>query len=109
MLTPEKDKLSAMSLEEAAAYYGKSTRTIRRWLKKAGIYQPQEKYQPGKIDKQKALQIRRLEKEGLTQTEIAEKFNISQPMVGKIINNYAHKLNFSLGGSAGCHFNPNKP
>ena len=74
MLTSEKDKLSSLSLEEAAAYYGKSTRTIRRWLKKAGIYQPQEKYRPGKVDKQKAFQIRKLDKEGLTQKEIAEKY-----------------------------------
>jgi transposase len=87
-------------LEGAAERFGKSTRTIRRWLQHHGLYQPNEKYRPGKTTKEIAYEIRRLDFEGLTQEAIAKKFNISQVMVGKIINNIAHRIELKVSGSA---------
>lgn len=96
-LLPFKDNIAL-----AAQKFGKSERTIRRWFQSYGIYSPQKKYVPGKVDKRKAAQIRRLERleDCLTQKAIGEMFGISQSMVGKILNNQAHKTNLEIGGSA---------
>lgn len=102
-LIPFKD-----NIEEAAIEFGKSARTIRRWLQKFDLYNPQEKYRPGKITKEKAAEIRQLERyANLTQTEIAKKYEISQAMVGRIINNLAYKSDFKFGGFTAVKFNPN--
>ena len=78
-----------------AEHFNKSTRTIRRWLKEQGIYQPKVKYRPGKVDEKKACEIRRLYKIGLTQSEIGSRFKLSQTTIGRIVNSYA---NLTLGG-----------
>ena len=101
---PSKEQLQPFiyDLEEGAIYFSKSTRTIRRWLQKAGIYQPKIKYNPGKVDKKKACEIRRLSKLGCTQAEIGKQLQLSQTTVGKIINNDA---NLALSGKAIVNFN----
>lgn len=76
MLTnmPSKEQLIPYvdCLAEAAIAFNKSTRTIRRWLDRYGLYDPQIKYKPGKVTKEIAAEIRRLDRENLTQTEIAK-------------------------------------
>lgn len=96
------------NLIEASIKFNKSERTIRRWMKKYGIYFPKEQYRPGKIDKKKADEIRRLERSSeLTQKEIGEIYGISQAMVGKIINNQAHITNLKIGGEANAKLTKN--
>jgi AraC-like DNA-binding protein len=94
---PSQDQLMpfANDLQSGAKHFNKSTRTIRRWLKKREIYHPQIKYRPGKVDEKKACEIRRLNKIGLTQAEIGSCLKLSQTTVGRIINKDA---NLTLGG-----------
>lgn len=95
MLT-KKDKLIELDIKEAAKFFNVSERTIRRWKEKLGIYEPEEKYRPGKVGKEVAAEIRRMERsDEYTQKELAEIFNISQPMIGKIINNVAYRSGIS--------------
>lgn len=96
------------NLIEASIKFNKSERTIRRWMQKHKIYYPKEQYRPGKIDKKKADEIRRLERSSeLTQKEIGEIYGISQVMVGKIINNQSHVTNLKIGGEANAKLTKN--
>lgn len=102
-MNPTKEELLpfADDIDGAAKHFSRSTRTIRRWLQAKGLYRPNEKFRPGKIDKKIAAEIRRLEKTGdYNQTELAEMFEISQAMAGRIINNQAHRVDLKIGGSA---------
>lgn len=100
----KKDKLLELELKEAAEYFEVSERTIRRWKKILEIYVPNSKYNPGKVGKEIATQIRNLDRsDNYTQKELAEIFDISQPMIGKIINNVAYRTGIS--GSAEVRVN----
>ena len=113
MLTkiPSKEALLPFinDLAGAARQFRKSTRTIRRWLQQHDIYNPDKKYCPGKLDNKKASEIRRLEKH-LTQSELAERFGVSQPLIGRVINGEIYKNSlvtgkaFSLKGGAECDY-----
>ncbi|RDJ35487.1 MAG: hypothetical protein DWQ19_11770 [Crenarchaeota archaeon] len=76
----------------AAVAFGKSTRTIRRWLERYDLYCPKKEYRPGKTTREMIRKIKQLDLEGLTQSKISEIVGISQPMVGKIINRGLFKL-----------------
>lgn len=103
---PNKEELIQFtSIKEASEHYQKHPRTIRRWLSHYGL--TQGKYSPGKIDRRKASEIRRLESEH-TQQEIAEMYSISQTMVGRILNGLAHNI-MAITGSAEVKFTPNEP
>ena len=87
-----------LPLKKAAELFNVSERTIRRWEEKLGIYTPNSNYNR-KINRQIANEIRKLDKSGnYSQKKLAEKFNISQPMIGKIINNVVYRT--GLSGSA---------
>lgn len=100
---PSKEELIPFSnqLQAGALHFGKSTRTIRRWLERHGIYHPEKKYRPGKVTPEMASKIRELDRASLTQSEIAKIVGISQPMVGRIINN-----NLKLRGCVKVVFKP---
>ncbi len=98
-MLPKKEELTpfAHDIKGGAIYFNKSERTIRRWLQKHKIYFPDVKYRPGKVSKEMAKEIRAMEH--LPQAEIGKKYNISQAMVGRIINQINHKPDLSLSGS----------
>lgn len=87
-------------IEGAAKTFGVSERTIRRWLKKLDIYEPREGYGPGKVDIERAAEIRRLYEEGHTQAELGKMYGITQAMIGRIVNNLAYRVDLRLTGSA---------
>lgn len=87
------------TIKEAANKFDVSERTVRRWQQKLGEYSPSEKHKPHKINRQIAVKIRELDRSGkYTQKKLAEIFEISQPMIGKIVNNLAYRT--GLTGSA---------
>lgn len=87
-----------LSIKEFAQKFSVAERTIRRWQQKLGKYNPNLNYKPNKIDRQTALKIRELDRNGdYTQKKLAEIFGISQPMIGKIVNNLAYR-----SGLTGC-------
>ena len=100
MATKEELEKFAGNIKAAAIEFNVSERTIRRWLKSVGLYQPQTKYNPGKINAQQIKEICYLYNAlDLTQQEIANKYKISQAMVGRIIN-AENKNSLSFKGEA---------
>lgn len=88
-------------MKEAADKFGVTERTIRRWLAEEGLYRPRKGWGRGKLTQAKAQRIRELYREERhTQSELAEKFDISQAMVCRIVNNQSHRTTFRLAGEA---------
>jgi len=82
-------------IRNAANYFGVTEQTIRRWLKYYEIYEPKRNYGPNKLTAQDKIVIRKLYfSDKHTQQEIADKFEISQTMVGKIVNKYHSDIHF---------------
>jgi predicted XRE-type DNA-binding protein len=80
------------SIKEIIELFGVCERTARRWQQKLDEYHPNERYCPGKINKKIAVEIRGLDRSGnYTQKKLAEIYGISQPMIGKIVNNLAYR------------------
>ena len=86
---------------KGAKHFNKSTRTIRRWLAHYDLYCPERKYRPGKTTLEMVVKIRKLDREGLTQSKIAQIIGLSQAMVGRIINTNA---NLKLSGTCTVNF-----
>lgn len=100
-----KDQL-AQILQECARkdiceHFQISERTLDRLIKDHDL--TKINYGPKKLCKQTISDIKNLHQLGqLTQKEIASKFNISQSMVSKIVNNQVHKnaKSIKISGSA---------
>lgn len=95
--------------KSAATFYRVSERTIRRWMVNMEIYKPKDGYKPGKLNQSIARQIRVLyDTDKYTQTALAEKFKVTQAIIGRIINNLIYKTELKLGGTAEVKFNVEK-
>ena len=100
-MRPNKEELRKYDIPTAAKKFEVSTRTIRRWLAQEGIYNPKPGYGPGKLDKNKAAEIRRLYfVENYTQIKLAKIHGVTQAMIGRIVNNLAYKVDLRVQGSA---------
>lgn len=88
-------------LKEAANKFDVTERTIRRWLSEEGLYSPRKGWGRGKLTQTQVQKIRELYRQDKhTQAELAEKFDISQAMVCRIVNNTSHRTTFRLTGGA---------
>ena len=86
----------------AAKQFGVTERTIRRWMVSYELYQPKNNFGPGKLTKKQVQEIRVLyEADACTQAALAERFGVSQPTIGKIVNHISHKTgDLRFGSSA---------
>lgn len=88
------------SREEASKFYNITSRTLRRWLQGYGLSRFDNRG-AGKLDAIAAKKIRALyASDRFTQQRLAEIFSVSQPMIGRIVNNEAYQSDVCLGGSA---------
>jgi len=101
-IPPKEDlKVFANDLQKAAETYGKSERTIRRWLEKYNLYKPKKNFGARKLNIKKARKIRALyDTDQYTQKALGKMFGVTQSMIGRIVNNLAYKINFRFGGEA---------
>lgn len=95
------------NLKEASLFFNKSERTIRRWMKKYGLYNPNVKKQPNKLNYKKAEEIRNLYQIGKTQKEISKIYDVSQATIANIINKKTYNKFIVLKGSANVKFSSN--
>jgi hypothetical protein len=104
-MLPSCEELETLSDREIGSKYGCSTRTVQRWRKKLGVKRPG--WGPGKLDMEKACEIRRLYfEEGKTQQELADMFGVSQAAIGRVVNNITYKeRTLGLGGESPCSVN----
>jgi transposase len=95
------------NIKEASLFFKKSERTIRRWLIKYELYQPNIKKQPNKLNHKKAEIIRNLYNNGKTQEEISKIFSVSQASIANIVNKKTYNKCIFLKGSANAKFSTN--
>ena len=86
------------NVKEASLFFKKSERTIRRWLKKENLYNPQSKYNPKKLSQEDAKKIRNEYLEGVNQINLSKKYKVSQATIANVVNNKVYKYNFILSG-----------
>lgn len=80
-------------LPGAAEAFNVSERTIRRWLESYKLYDPTPSYGPGKLDEDTAKEIRSMyDTDKYTQSELAEMYGVTQPTIGKIVNNISYRV-----------------
>lgn len=75
----------------AAEKFCVSERTIVRWMQQYDIYRPKNNYGCGKLDADKAREMRRLSKQGKTMKEIAVQFKVTISTVSRVLNNTVYK------------------
>lgn len=94
-------------IDGAALFFNKSTRTIRRWLKSEGLYNPNLNYKPNKLSKDNVEKIRNEYNEGTNQVNLAKKYNVSQACIANIINFKTYKYNIKLSGEFKYNYSAN--
>ena len=99
-MLPEKSLLINLNLSEISNKFDVTERTARRWLEKHELYKPKVNFRPNKLNLQKANEIRNLYKLGWTQQKLAERFNVTQAMICRIINNIAYHQQLRFAGNA---------
>ena len=97
-------------LHAAAVQFRVSTRTIRRWMAEVGLYNPRSGFGPGKLSANKAAEIRYLYRtDQFTQVELAERFQVTQAMICRIVNNLAYPIDLMIAGAAEYKKRPRVP
>lgn len=96
----KKDKLIEFNgdIKQASLFFNKSERTIRRWLKRENLYNPDHNYCPNKLSQDDANKIRDEYNNEIKQIDLAKKYNVSQATIANIINNKIYKYNLQLTG-----------
>jgi transcriptional regulator with XRE-family HTH domain len=77
--------------KKAAEKFGVTEKTIIRWLKHYGFYQPRPNYGCNKLNIEKAIEIRQLHKEGKSIKELAELYGVTFSTISRIIHNITYK------------------
>ena len=107
-MIPSKDQLLPYinNIKEAAMTFGKSEKTIRRWMQTHEIYVVKDGYRPNKLSNIIARKIRHLDNMGCyTQTQLAVMFGVSQATIGRIVNGiYYKQVGSVIGGEASVEF-----
>ena len=100
-MKPTKNELIQFQhdIKSMAQFFDVTEQTVRRWLKYYDLYQPKENYGPKKIPHTTIIEIRKLA-DKYTQKELGKRYNLSQAMIGRIINNLAHPVDIRFTASA---------
>ena len=94
-----KDLLLRKSRLSICEHYQISRRTLNRVLKDRGL----TGFGLDRVDDQAVAEIRLLyQRREYTQTELADKYDVSQSLISKIVNDLVHRnvTNFVIGGEA---------
>jgi transposase len=92
-MTPKKEDLTPYlnNRKEAAKKFGVTEKTITNWMKKHGIYKPKKNFGCNKLNFEKALEIRKLHKDGLKIKDLAKKYKVTFATISRIVNNLIYK------------------
>lgn len=77
--------------KEAARVFNVTERTIINWLKKHNLYSPRENYGCGKLNQNKADEIRKLYKDGVTIKELAVRYGVTFSSIARVIHNLTYQ------------------
>ena len=88
MIPSKKDILPYVNdRKEAVKKFEVTDKTIVNWLKFHGLYKAKENYGCGKLDIEKALEIRKLYEGGKKMKELASIYNVTFSTISRIVHN----------------------
>lgn len=92
-MVPNKEELLPYreNRKEAAKFFGVTEKTIVNWMKKHEIYKAKPNYGCGKLNGEKALEIRKLHSEGVSVKDIAKKYQVTFATISRIIHNLIYR------------------
>jgi hypothetical protein len=73
--------------KEAAKKFEVTEKTIVNWMKFHGLYKPKENYGCGKLNLEKACEIRKLYESGRKMKELASIYNVTFSTISRVIHN----------------------
>lgn len=94
-------------IKGASLFFKKSERTIRRWLKSKDLYNPNINYKPNKLSRKNVANIRLEYDEGISQVNLAKKYNVSQASIANVVNLKTYKQNIKLSGNFVYNYSTN--
>jgi len=107
MKVSKEDLLPYLKDRKAAAKkFGVCERTVVRWLQIWGLYEPKENYGCGKLDLQKAEEIRRKHKEGASVKDLAKEYSVTFSSISRVIHNITYKKQQSEKAEVSVVYNP---
>lgn len=77
--------------KEAAKIFGVTEKTIINWMKKYDVYKAKENYGCGKLNMEKAKEIRKLYNNDVTIKELSLMYKVTFATISRIINNLIYK------------------
>ena len=88
MIPSKKDILPYVNdRKEAAKRFEVTDKTVVNWLKFHGLYEPKKNYGCGKLNLEKALEIRKLYECGKKMKELASIYNVTFSTISRIVHN----------------------
>lgn len=91
--------------EEAVEKFGVSQKTILRWLKNYNIYEHGQ-YGRGKLNQNKAQEIRQQHREGASIKNLAQKRQVTFSTISRIVHNITYKETSVNGAKISVVYNP---
>jgi transposase len=88
-MIPDKDDLILYKEDKkkASKVFKVTEKTIINWFKKYDLYEPKVNYGCGKLNMEKANEIRELRKKGMKIKDLAKKYKVTIATISRIINN----------------------
>ena len=77
--------------KEAAKIFGVTEKTIINWMKKYEVYKAKENYGCGKLNMEKAKEIRKLYNNDVTIKELSLMYKVTFATISRVINNLIYK------------------
>lgn len=77
--------------KEAAKKFGVTEKTIINWLKKYDMYQPRENFGCGKLNFEKAFEIRKEYKTGSSMKVLSQKYNVTLATISRVVHNLIYR------------------
>lgn len=92
-MIPSKEELLPFkeNRRDAAKFFDVSEKTIINWFKKYELYEPKKNYGCGKLNRQKAEEIRNLYTQGISMGELATKYQVTFATISRIIHNLIYR------------------
>lgn len=92
-MIPSKEELLPFkeNRKEAAKFFEVTEKTVINWFKKYGLYEPKENYGCGKLNRQKADDIRKLHAQGVSIRDLAVKYKVTFATISRVVHNLIYR------------------
>jgi hypothetical protein len=90
---PPVDELRPFTFDRVAAAekFSVTEKTIIRWMKQYGLYEPLRNCGPNRLNMDKAREMRRLHKQGSSVSELSSRYHVTVTTVSRVINHITYR------------------